>query len=224
MRIVNASDQVERVAVGDLLPHPRNPNQGDVGAIAESIDANGWFGVVLAQTSTRRVIAGEHRWRAATAAGADTVPVLFLDVDDDEAERIMLADNALNRERASWEPGGLAELLVELQQRPRGLVGTGFDADDLDAMLARLNVSADQVGGARDGMTPQERADSYGASAIRSLILSYGLDEYERIILGLARLRAHRDLPSNAAVVEALIVDALAAAGLTIDDEEPAEA
>ena len=49
-----------------LLPansRPRQPNM-----IAGSIEDLGFFGAVLVQESTGRIIAGEHRWRAAKLA------------------------------------------------------------------------------------------------------------------------------------------------------------
>ena len=40
-KIINQSVE-ERVPVSSFSHHPKNPNQGDVGAIYESIEANGF--------------------------------------------------------------------------------------------------------------------------------------------------------------------------------------
>lgn len=59
----------EMRAVDSLQPHPQNANEGDVGAIVESIDENGFFGAVLVQASTGRILAGKHRWASAIERG-----------------------------------------------------------------------------------------------------------------------------------------------------------
>lgn len=120
----------EVVPVDGVRPHPDNPRRGDIASIQASIDHNGFFGAVLAQRSTGYVIAGNHRWRAAKEAGLESVPVIWVDVDVDEARRIMLADNRTN-DQASYDPEGLIGLLSELALTPEGLAGTGYDPDDL---------------------------------------------------------------------------------------------
>lgn len=83
----------EDVAVSELVPHPQNPRRGNLAAIVASIRSNGWFGVLVAQRSTRYVLAGNHRLAAAIELGYATVPVQWLDCDDRTALRILLADN-----------------------------------------------------------------------------------------------------------------------------------
>lgn len=131
----------EAVPVDSVEPHPENVNEGDVGAIVESLDALGFYGVVVVQESTRRIIAGEHRWRAAQARNAATLPMLFVDVDDDEALRMLLVDNETARKGRN-RADELAALLVRMESSTdRGLAGTGFDADDLGALLADLEAA-----------------------------------------------------------------------------------
>lgn len=129
---------VEEVPLERLILHPANPRDGDVGAIVESIRSNGWASAVVAQRSTRHVLAGNHRIRAARECGIGAVPVLWLDVDDDTALRILLADNRTS-DLATWDDRALADLLVELRtQTEKGLTGTGFDGNALDELLADL--------------------------------------------------------------------------------------
>jgi hypothetical protein len=120
VRILNQT--VETVAVTDLKTHPRNVNQGDLGAIHESITANGFWGTIVAQRSTGYVLAGNHRLMAAQQAGATEVPVAWVDVDDEAALRILLADNRTTR-LGQDDPNVLAELLQELAASDAGLTG-----------------------------------------------------------------------------------------------------
>lgn len=127
------------VPVGSIEPFAWNPNEGDVGAIAESIAENDFYNVILVQRSSGRIVAGEHRWRAAQAEGMAEVPVVFLDVDDERAVRINLADNR-TRDRARTDESAASRILMDLDTgTERRLAGTGWDHDDLDAMLARIH-------------------------------------------------------------------------------------
>ncbi len=128
---------IEMVDVEKLVLHPANPRQGDIGAIFSSIQENGWFGVLVAQRSTGHVLAGNHRLRAAVQAGITRVPVHYLDVDDDRALRVLLADNKSN-DMASYNDAALAELLQLLESTEQGLLGTLYDGDDLDKLLSDL--------------------------------------------------------------------------------------
>lgn len=127
---------IRKTAITALVPHPSNPRQGDVGAIIQSIEANGWYGTLVAQISTGHVLAGNHRLQAAIHCGLDRVPVHWVDVDDDTAHRILLADNRTT-DLASYDEHALADLLVEMG-KTGNLDGTGYDGDDLDDLLAEL--------------------------------------------------------------------------------------
>jgi len=139
------SQSYEMVPVGALSPNGWNPNQGDLGKIIESVHVNRFYGAILAQKSTGKIIAGEHRWRAAQSEGLQVVPVIWMDVDDEAAKRIMLADNRTSR-LGMDDPNALADLLQGLPS----LEGTGFDSDDLDALLADLNTTPFDGPGGKD--------------------------------------------------------------------------
>ena len=128
--------QFENVPVAQLRPHPRNPRQGDLAALRESLDANGWYGAIVAQLSTGFILAGNHRHRAAVQRGAAELPALLVDCDDETALRILLADNRTS-DQAAYDDAGLVELLKELSDAGR-LVGTGYSEADLQALLAEL--------------------------------------------------------------------------------------
>lgn len=126
----------ELVDVADLAPHPDNPRQGDVEAIAESVDQNGFYGALVAQRSTGHVLAGNHRLLAAQRRGIGRVPVVWVDVDDDRAKRILLADNRTN-DLAGYDEQSLAELLQDLSVTEAGLAGTGYTDTDLAKLAGR---------------------------------------------------------------------------------------
>lgn len=123
--------------VDELQPHPQNPNRGNVGAISESIDANGFYGVVGYQRSTKRILFGNHRYEAAKLNGAVEIPALEIDVDDDAALRILLVDNR-SATFAENDDELLADILQHLATTATELTGTGFTAEYLDELLASL--------------------------------------------------------------------------------------
>lgn len=131
------SDSYEHVPVDQLEHHPDNPRKGDVESVVASIEANGFFGALVVQRSTRYVLAGNHRLKAARQLGLTEVPVLWADVDDDRARRILLADNRTN-DLATYDDRALADVLQELAETDDGLDGTGFDGDALDELIAGL--------------------------------------------------------------------------------------
>jgi len=136
MKIIN--ETTELVPIKKLKPHPKNPRQGDVGAIHVSIEANGFYGSVIAQKSTGHILAGNHRFLAAKQANAEQVPVTWVDVSDEEAVRILLADNRTN-DLATYNENALAELLQDLLSDTGTIEGTGYEANYLDELLGKLN-------------------------------------------------------------------------------------
>lgn len=164
--IINQS--IETVPVSALTCHNRNVNMGDIGAIYESIEANGFYGTIVAQRSTGNVLAGNHRLQAAIMAGITEVPVCWVDCDSEQALRILLVDNRSAR-LGHDDENKLAELLVELSNTEAGLIGTGFSPDDLDQLISDLAGGIDKPEELWKGMPEfeQENADAYQTIKVR---------------------------------------------------------
>lgn len=126
------------VPLDQLHLHPANPNDGDLGLISDSLDAHGFYGAVLAQESTGIVFAGNHRLKTARARSMPSLPVLWLDVDDDTRDRILAMDNEATR-RGRNDESLLVDLLSGLSTTERGLTGTGYTGEELDDLVALLN-------------------------------------------------------------------------------------
>ncbi len=123
--------RVELVAVGSLRLSGQNPRRGDVAAIKQSLEANKQYQPIIARRSTGEVLVGNHRLLAARELGWREIAVCFIDVDDDQARRILLADNRTS-DLAGYDSQALIDLLEELDG---GFVGTGYVQADLDALL-----------------------------------------------------------------------------------------
>ena len=124
------------VPIDSVAEHPKNPNRNEVERISESIEQNGFYGTILVQKSTGFILAGNHRHRAAKEAGLTEIPVTFLDVPDDQAAKIMIADNRI-AEFGRRDESALADLLKELDGES-GIEGTGYQEVELEQLLLRL--------------------------------------------------------------------------------------
>ena len=133
-KIIN--QQYAEVALDALKPHPMNPRRGDVAEISKSIARNGFYGALVVQKSTGHILAGNHRYLAAKDQGMASLPVVWVDVDETEAQRILLADNRTS-DLGDYDNEQLAALLDGLAQGD-GLDGTGYEQSDLDKLLADL--------------------------------------------------------------------------------------
>jgi DNA modification methylase len=139
-RVINK--EIEQVAIDLLKHHPRNANNGDVEAIKKSLAVNGWYGSVVANMSTKHILAGNHRVMAAKALGWETVPVQWVDVTPEEELRILVVDNRTTR-IGQDDTTKITDILAELANTPIGLEGTGYGAADLDALIDELAGTAD---------------------------------------------------------------------------------
>jgi len=135
----------EMVPVGDLVPWSRNPRNNDAAAdrLAYTIQTHGWTTPILAQTSTSRIIGGHTRMKAALKLGLTEVPVVWLDVDDRQADAIAIADNRLG-EMAEWDGDELGALLRELEADGADMAAIGYDDDELQAVIDGLTPDGDE--------------------------------------------------------------------------------
>lgn len=152
------AEQIVLVPVAELQAHPLNPNEGDVDAIRASIRANGFYSPIEAQLSSGTVLTGHHSWYAAQAEGLAEVPVVWLDVDDATALRIMLADNR-TASLATINERLLADALAALDE----LEGSGYDELDLAAIRAAADAAFGGLGGGAPA--PTDRQATAGALA-----------------------------------------------------------
>lgn len=124
------SATVETVPIKTLKPFPNNAREGDIGAICESLKAFGQYRPVVARRDTSEILVGNHTWRAAKHLGWKNLAVAWVDVNDEQATRIVLIDNR-SSDLAGYDNDAL---LASLTTTP-DLTGTGFTLDDLDDLI-----------------------------------------------------------------------------------------
>lgn len=150
-----------------LHEHPRNPRRGNPNQIADSIIQNGQYKplVVNRGTYTNRpyeVLAGNHSLKAmrelAEANPTDRrwqqVQAWVVDVDEERATKIVLADNR-TADLGDYDEAALLELIETVDH---DLDGTGYEYDDVD-MLRDLQAGAPSLDDLEEEYGEPEEAD-----------------------------------------------------------------
>lgn len=141
------------VPIGAVKQRKHNPRRGDVDLIAESLERNGQYRPIVVNKPTGEILAGNHCHQAATKLGWKHIAVTFVDVDEDEAARIVLADNR-TADLGDYDEQILAAILSDMPD----LTGTGYTEDDLDALLK--SVSDEPYAGAGDPDVEDDAPDA----------------------------------------------------------------
>jgi ParB family chromosome partitioning protein len=116
--------QTKTTHVGRMLPIDNldaNPDQprreiGDLSELTASIKEKGVLEPLLVKPTLSgrwTIIAGERRWRAATAAGLVEVPCIEMDVDESEVAEIALIENMQRKDLTPWEEADGLRALCE---------------------------------------------------------------------------------------------------------------
>src|SRR5919199_1147128 len=125
--------ETELVDPSQLRLYPGNPRRGDLEAIKDSLRRHGQYRPVVANRRTCEVLAGNHVLLAARDLGFEQLAVAFVEVDDEQARRIIAVDNRTS-DLASYDQESLAALLSSLPD----LGGTGYGEADLSKLLDEL--------------------------------------------------------------------------------------
>ncbi len=124
------------VPIEAITPHPKNIRQGDIGAISVSLEAHGQYRPILVQKSTGFILAGNHTWAAAERLGWSHIAVTYVDVDDNQAIKILLADNKAS-DLASYDEHALTQLLGDLAKQ-NDMEGSLWDQSDINGLIRTL--------------------------------------------------------------------------------------
>jgi ParB-like chromosome segregation protein Spo0J len=124
--------QCETVQITNLIPYPANPREGDVGAIIESLEANGQYRPIVANKRTGHILTGNHTYQAAKALGWFEIAVSWVDVDEDQELKIVLIDNRTS-DLATYDT---VELKTHLVNSAGQFKGTGFQPEDVSEILS----------------------------------------------------------------------------------------
>ena len=155
------AQRIELWPLERLLPYARNPrthSDAQVAAIAASMVEFG-FNDPIEVTPEGLVIAGHGRLLAARKLGWRQVPVLVLEHLDETRRRAYAIANNRTAETAGWDEELLALELKELAEAGLDATLTGFEDQEIAALLAGLEGSAEESG-------PEEEIPEAPAQAV----------------------------------------------------------
>ena len=136
--LVALADRIELWLIDRLRPYERNPrthSDGQVDQIAASMVEFGWTNPVLVDEQGG-ILAGHGRLLAARKLGLTEVPVIrFEHLSEAQKHAYLIADNQLALQ-AGWDDALLAEELAWLRDERFDLDLVGFDALELERLLA----------------------------------------------------------------------------------------
>ena len=124
---------IQQVKIGDLKPseyNPRSWNEDTTEQLAESIKRFGLVDPILVNGSDQRkniVIGGHFRLKVAKDLGLTEVPVVYLDIPEEEKEREL--NLRLNKNQGDWDWDLLSEFDESL------LDDIGFSSEELDTIF-----------------------------------------------------------------------------------------
>ena len=228
-----AASKLKSFAPNDLATYHRNPNLGNPAAIEGSLRVNSQYRPIVVNRGTHtgrpnEVLAGNHtliairnllesephdpRWRK--------VEAYVVDVDDDAAARIVLADNKTAQSGFGYDEKMLADILDGLPS----IEGTAFTQDEYSDLLASLEEalpdSLDPAGTGGDERPPRigedgliastdidDQAAGYAEASTRIVVLTVPIPQFVWMQEILTRYRDEFGLESNTAAVVRLLED-----------------
>lgn len=240
-------NRIEYAPLSALVSADRNPKAHNIEGIKASLRALRVIDAIgIVDERTGKLVGGHGRVEALRSMkdageappegvqvvgenGEWAVPVIlgWASRDDAEAEAAIIALNQ-HTVVGGWDTATLATMLDELEATGFDLDALGFDDDALDDLRAQLEEAQfrdhrESSKGARTEPTLDERLEDYKGKAIRSIILDYALEDYERVVKNARALREHHGIESNAELVAKLLDDAAAALG-ELPEESDADA
>ena len=102
LKELKVSNNLQKVAIGDLSPNKYQPrahfNEEKLLELANSIKKNGIIQPIAVREDKvdpgrYEIVAGERRWLAAQKAGLHEVPIILLNLNDNEALEVAIVEN-----------------------------------------------------------------------------------------------------------------------------------
>jgi hypothetical protein len=134
---VELSKEIIIKRLADLKPHPKNPRRHPdslIKKLVSSIETYGFTSPALIDADGR-ILAGHARCRAAEKMGLTEVPTITLPLTGAAADAYVIVDNKLN-ELSEWDEAVLADLISDIDGAGFDVELTGFDIDEIDALLS----------------------------------------------------------------------------------------
>lgn len=146
---------IEYLKLSEIIPADHNPKDHNIGEIYMSIKRFGFTEPPVRNETTGKLVAGHGRLETLVrlkSEGAATPKHIKIDEDgewlipvvcgiefdtDEEAQAYLVASNQLTIS-GGWKEDELVDLLQNIAVKTEDLSGTGFDLDDIDSILNKM--------------------------------------------------------------------------------------
>lgn len=203
---------VQQVPIDVLRPDPANPRRipdDELDSLTRSMRTYGLVQPIVARKEDKTVVGGHQRLVAARRLGLDEVPVIYVDLSEEDAHLLNLA---LNRISGDWDEQLLARLLADLKADiDLDLSLSGFSEDEITGFIKKLEarekaerVEVFDIDEAIDAATKEPRTkpgDLWLLGDHRQLCAdATDASNYERLLDGRQATLLFTDPPWNVAI------------------------
>ncbi len=160
--------RIESKEISELIPAPYNPRKdiqpGDVEyeKLKRSLHEFGYVEPVIWNAQTGHVVGGHQRLKVLRELGETEIDCVIVDLTDAEEKALNIALNKISND---WDIEKLEALLRDLQSTDIDISLTGFDLEDIDALL-----NVEEIEEEDEGYYGDEREKTYNL---------YRLHEYD---------------------------------------------
>lgn len=127
--------ELKKLRLDEIQQHPQNVRihtKRNLDVIKKSLSEWGQYKPILVQKSTMYILAGNGTYQAACALGWEEMDCNIIDVTDEQAKAILIADNR-SSDLSQMDEKAVLDLLQEFDADLLDL--TGYDDKELDNML-----------------------------------------------------------------------------------------
>lgn len=214
--------EIIKANITDLNEYHNNPRKGNVDLIAQSLETYGQYKPITVNKSNNEILAGNHTFRAAKQLGWEQIDIVYVDVDDVTAAKIVAIDNRAS-DTGEYDNKALFDLLDKLPT----LEGSGYNFDEYDDLKAMIqeadlpsldsistNMPVLKAGEAgqnnhKFAATLADYAERYMSKTTRMLMCDYQNDTYVWLIEAFMKYREANNIPSNAEAILRLLENAI---------------
>lgn len=126
---------VQKAKVDSLIPYDKNVRihtKRNLDAIKKSLNAFGQTKPIVVRKETREILCGNGTYQAAVALGWEQINCHFIDIDEQRAKALMIADNR-SSDLSQMDEKAVFDLLQDFDQELLDI--TCYDDKQLDNML-----------------------------------------------------------------------------------------
>lgn len=197
MKIRDRIKEFRRVKASEILPNPKNwrthpkaQKEALQGLLAEI----GFAGAVLARETKHGLMLIDGHLRTETAIDAE-IPVLILDVDEAEADKILATFDPISA-MAQADSNALDKLLRDVQTSNEAVANMLTEIAEEAGCIFKGNGMEKQTIETEEDKE-QKSEDDYLESSVRQIMLVFDNEQYELVVEALAEVCEKEGLSSN---------------------------